>query len=168
MRVGLGFDVHPFAEGRRLILGGVEIPYEKGLDGHSDADVLTHAVMDAILGAAGLGDIGDHFPPSEAKYKDISSMLLLDRVMSLLKEKGYCVLNLDCVIMAEDPKVAPYRSKIKASLAQQIGLAEDMINIKATTTEGLGFIGRKEGIAAQTVCLIDNYSADDCSVGGTI
>lgn len=155
MRVGLGFDVHSFTEGRRLVLGGVEITYDKGLAGHSDADVLTHAVMDAILGAAGLGDIGEHFPPSDPKYKDISSLLLLDQVIVLIKEKGYCLHNLDCVIIAEDPHLAPYRAKIKASLAKHLGIAEGMINIKATTTEGLGFTGRKEGIAAQAVCLLE-------------
>lgn len=155
MRIGLGFDVHPFAAGRKLVLGGVEISHDKGLAGHSDADVLTHAVMDAILGATGLGDIGEYFPPSEAKYKDISSMLLLDKVIELIRGKGYCLQNLDCVIMAKAPKLAPYRDRIKANLARHLAIEADLVNIKATTTEGLGFIGRQEGIAAQAICLVE-------------
>ncbi len=155
MRVGLGFDIHRFSLGRKLVLGGVEVAFEQGLAGHSDADVLVHAIIDAMLGAAGLGDIGEYFPPGEAKYKDISSTLLLERVKELIGEKGYCIHNLDCVIMAEVPHLSPYKAKIKANLAKHLGIEENMINIKATTTEGLGFIGRKEGIAAQAVCLIE-------------
>jgi len=154
MRVGIGYDVHAFANNRRLVLGGVEIPYEMGLAGHSDADVLIHAVMDALLGAAGLGDIGEHFPDCQACYKDISSVLLLDRVRELLREKGFYPHNLDCIIIAEAPKLAPYREQMRGLLAEHLGLELCKVNIKATTTEGLGFTGRKEGIAAQAVCTL--------------
>ncbi len=154
MRVGIGFDVHALMPGRKLILGGVEIPSELGLLGHSDADVLVHAVMDALLGAAGLGDIGQHFPDTDESYKGISSMVLLEQVTSLLERAGYYVHNLDCVIIAEMPKINPYREKMRDNLARQLGIAIERVNIKATTTEGLGFTGLKEGIAAQAVCTI--------------
>ncbi len=155
MRVGIGYDVHRFAEGRRLILGGVNIPWEKGLLGHSDADALVHAIMDAMLGAAALGDIGQHFPDSQEAYRDISSLLLLKRVSGLLREKGFGIVNLDAVIIAQRPKMAPYLPKMKENISSVLHADPACINIKATTTEWLGFPGRQEGIAAQAVALID-------------
>lgn len=154
MRVGFGYDVHAFAGGRRLVLGGVEISSEQGLQGHSDADVLTHAVMDALLGAAALGDIGLLFPDSDPQYKDVFSLDLLQQVVQLLKSRGYTCGNLDCTIVAQVPKVAPYREEIRKNLAVVLGIPLACINVKATTTEGLGFTGRKEGIAAYAVCAI--------------
>jgi 2-C-methyl-D-erythritol 2,4-cyclodiphosphate synthase len=154
MRIGFGYDVHAFATGRKLVLGGVEIPFEKGLLGHSDADVLLHAVMDALLGAAALGDIGQLFPDSEARYKDISSLLLLEQVVELLKTKCYTCNNLDCTIVAQVPKLAPYRDEMRKRLAAALGVDPEQVSIKATTTEGLGFTGRKEGIAAYAVCTL--------------
>ena len=154
MRIGFGYDVHAFAAGRKLVLGGVEIPYEKGLLGHSDADVLLHAVMDALLGAAALGDIGQLFPDSDARYKDISSLLLLEQVVELLKTKCYTCNNLDCTIVAQVPKIAPYRDEMRKRLAAALGVDPEQVSIKATTTEGLGFTGRKEGIAAYAVCTV--------------
>lgn len=154
MRVGFGYDVHAFVAGRKLVLGGVEIPCEKGLLGHSDADVLLHAVMDALLGAAALGDIGFLFPDSELRYKGISSLLLLEQVVELLKTKCYTCNNLDCTIVAQAPKVAPYREEIRKKLSVALGVGLEQISIKATTTEGLGFTGRKEGIAAYAVCTL--------------
>lgn len=159
MRVGIGYDVHVLVEGRKLVLGGIEIPHEKGLLGHSDADVLIHAVMDALLGAAGLGDIGEHFPDNDDRYQDISSVLLLNKVKKLLAEKGFRLHNLDCVILAETPKLAPYREKMRNNLADQLDVDIANVNIKATTTEGLGFTGRKEGIAAQAVCTIKRINS---------
>ena len=153
-RIGTGFDVHAFVSGRSLILGGVDIPFGKGLAGHSDADVLLHAVMDAILGAAGLGDIGRHFPDSDEKYKGISSLLLLKEVAELIREKGYETGNIDVTLIAENPKIAPYTNEMKKNIAGATGIPENRINIKGTTTEGLGFAGRGEGIAAQAVCVI--------------
>lgn len=155
MRVGLGYDVHKLAAGRRLILGGVDIPWEMGLLGHSDADVLIHAVMDAMLGAAALGDIGQHFPDSDPAYKGISSIKLLEHVNNLLKENGFKVGNIDAVIIAQKPKMAPHISLMRANIARTVGVSENCINIKATTEEGLGFTGRSEGIAAQAVCLLE-------------
>ena len=155
MRVGNGYDVHRLVTGRKLILGGVEIEYEKGLDGHSDADVLTHAIMDALLGAATLGDIGQHFPPSDGKYKNANSIELLKEVISLLKTVGYTnILNIDSTIIAEKQKMAPYINEMRKNIADAIGIEINLINIKATTTEKLGFTGREEGIAALAVCLI--------------
>ncbi len=155
MRVGNGYDVHRLVTGRKLILGGVEIEFEKGLDGHSDADVLTHAIMDALLGAATLGDIGQHFPPSEEKYKNADSIELLKKVTSLLKTVGYTnIFNIDSTIIAEKPKMAPYINEMRKNIADAIGIEINQINIKATTTEKLGFTGREEGIAASAVCLI--------------
>lgn len=154
-RVGIGYDVHRLVEGRDLILGGVNIPWEKGLEGHSDADVLTHAIMDAILGAAALPDIGQLFPDDYEEYEGISSLLLLERVMDLLEEENMRVVNLDSVIICQAPKIAPHIDEIRATLAKAIGVAESRIGVKATTTEGLGFTGRGEGIAAQAVCLIE-------------
>lgn len=155
MRIGSGYDVHRLTENRKLILGGVEIPYEKGLLGHSDADVLIHAVMDALLGAAALGDIGKHFPDSDDKYKNISSLLLLKHVSLLLKERGYNTINIDATIIAQRPKLAPYIGSMIKNIAGVMELPEDRINVKATTEEGLGFTGSGEGIAAQAVCLIE-------------
>lgn len=154
MRVGIGYDVHALCNDRPLIIGGVTIPYPKGLLGHSDADVLIHAVMDAMLGAAALGDIGQHFPDSDPKFKGISSLILLKEVVSILYKKGYACHNLDCTVVAQEPKLAPYIDLIKGNLADVLALESDHINVKATTTEGLGFTGRKEGIAAYAVCTI--------------
>jgi 2-C-methyl-D-erythritol 2,4-cyclodiphosphate synthase len=141
-------------EGRKLIIGGIEIPHEKGLLGHSDADVLLHAVMDALLGAAALGDIGQHFPDRDERFKDIDSGLLLTEVIRLLHSKGYKCHNLDCTVVAQSPKIAPYREEMRKKIARLLGVTLDQVSIKATTTEGLGFTGRKEGIAAYAVCTI--------------
>ncbi|MTI57951.1 MAG: 2-C-methyl-D-erythritol 2,4-cyclodiphosphate synthase [Geosporobacter ferrireducens] len=154
IRVGSGFDVHQLVEGRKLILGGVEIPFEKGLLGHSDADVLLHAIKDALLGAAALGDIGRHFPDSDESYRGISSMKLLQEVKVKLKEKGYGVNNVDATIIAQAPKMAPYIETMREKIAGTLEIPLDNINIKATTTEKLGFTGRGEGIAAQAVVTI--------------
>lgn len=154
MRVGQGFDVHPLVEGRRLVIGGVEIAHPKGLLGHSDADVLLHAICDALLGAAALGDIGRHFPDSDPRYKGIDSRELLRHVGALLKEKGYRVGNVDATIIAEAPRMAPHIAKMCANIAADLGTAVEHVNVKATTTEKLGFAGRGEGIAAQAVCLL--------------
>lgn len=155
MRIGNGYDIHRLVKGRRLILGGVTIPFEKGLLGHSDADVLLHAICDALLGAAGLGDIGLYFPDTDLEYKNISSIKLLHETCAMLAEKGFVVVNLDTVIFAEAPKIAPYREAIRKKIAQTIGIKSENINIKATTAEGLGFIGRGEGIGAMCVALIE-------------
>ena len=152
MRIGQGYDVHRLAEDRSLILGGVTIPYEKGLLGHSDADVLVHAVMDALLGAAALGDIGQHFP--DPAYKGISSIELLRRVGELLDEKGYVIENIDATIIAQKPKLAPYRPQMAANMAEALHLDAGRVSVKATTEEGLGFTGTLEGIAAHAVCLL--------------
>lgn len=154
MRIGHGYDVHRLVEGRRLILGGVEIPHYYGLLGHSDADVLTHAVMDALLGAAGLWDIGHAFPDTDDQFKDISSLLLLGKVMEMLSEKGYGVINVDCTILAQQPKLAPFIPEMRINLACVMGILPEQVNIKATTEERLGFTGQEEGIAAHAVCLI--------------
>lgn len=155
MRVGMGYDVHKLTEGRDLILGGVTIPWEKGLLGHSDADVLIHAVMDALLGAAALGDIGKHFPDTDTAYKGISSLKLLEHVMCLLKRNGFSVGNVDAVIIAQKPKMAPHIPQMRKNLAEAMGIPEGRVNVKATTEEGLGFTGRGEGIASQAVCLLE-------------
>ncbi len=155
MRIGMGYDVHRLTEGRDLILGGVKIEWEKGLLGHSDADVLIHAVMDALLGAAALGDIGKHFPDTDPAYKGISSILLLKHVANLLKENGYTVGNIDATIIAQKPKMAPHIPKMRENMADAMGIPADRLNIKATTEEGLGFTGRGEGIASQAVCLLE-------------
>lgn len=154
MRVGMGYDVHRLTEERKLILGGVEIPWEKGLLGHSDADVLVHAVMDALLGAAALGDIGKHFPDTDPAYKGISSILLLRHVAELLKKNGYAIGNVDATIIAQKPKMAPHILKMRENMAEAMGISVDCLNVKATTEEGLGFTGREEGIAAQAICLL--------------
>lgn len=155
MRIGHGYDVHRLTAGRKLILGGVEIPYEKGLDGHSDADVLLHAVMDALLGAAALRDIGNLFPDNDPKYKGISSMLLLCEVMRQIKEKGFRVGNVDVTVLAQKPKLKDYIPQMTENLAQALELPLDRVNVKATTEEGLGFTGRLEGIACHSVCLLE-------------
>ncbi len=154
MRVGFGYDVHRLAEGRRLVLGGIVIPYDRGLLGHSDADVLLHAVMDALLGAAGLNDIGTHFPDTDSAYQGISSMILLQKTVELLGNSGFECNNVDCSIVAQQPKIAPYREKIRLNLAQALKLQPEQVNVKATTTEGLGFTGKGEGIAAYVVCTV--------------
>ncbi len=157
MRVGFGYDVHRLVEGRPLVLGGVRIPYEKGLSGHSDADVLAHAVMDALLGAAGAGDIGKHFPDSEWQYEGISSLVLLSRVREILAAKSFEVVNIDSVIVAQAPKLAPYTEKMASKVAEALEIRPEQVNVKATTTEGLGFTGTGEGIAAYAVALINEY-----------
>ena len=154
MRIGTGYDVHRLTEGRLLILGGVTIPYEKGLLGHSDADVLVHAIMDALLGAAALGDIGKHFPDSEAEYKGISSMKLLSHVRNLLEQNGYLVGNIDSTVVAQAPKLAPFLPQMIENIAEVLGIAPSQVSVKATTEERLGFTGSGEGIAAQAVCLL--------------
>ena len=156
MRIGTGYDVHRLTEGRKLIIGGVDIPWEKGLDGHSDADVLLHAICDALLGAAALGDIGKLFPDSDPAYKGISSLILLKEVGDRLRSAGYIICNIDATIIAQAPKMRPYVDEMRKNTAGCLGLDVDCVNIKATTEEGLGFTGSGEGIAAQAVCLIDN------------
>ena len=155
LRIGHGYDVHRLTEGRRLILGGVEVPYEKGLLGHSDADVLTHAVMDALLGAAALGDIGKLFPDTDAAYAGISSILLLERVAERLREAGYAVVNLDATVLAQAPKLAPYRERMRENLARALSLDTSRVSVKATTEEGLGFTGEGLGIASHAVALLE-------------
>jgi 2-C-methyl-D-erythritol 2,4-cyclodiphosphate synthase len=154
MRIGQGFDVHALVPGRKLVIGGVAIPYAKGLQGHSDADVLLHAICDALLGAAGLGDIGGHYPDSDPAYENADSRALLRDVMSKLKAKKFKVLNVDATILAQEPRMAPHVARMIGNIAADLGIARTAINIKATTTEHLGFIGRAEGIAAQAVVLI--------------
>ena len=155
MRIGHGYDVHRFAENRALILGGVEIPYELGLLGHSDADVLLHAVMDALLGAAALRDIGFHFPDTDMRYKGASSLALLGCVAQMIAEKGFSLGNLDVTVIAQAPKLAPHIQKMQENIAMQLSVDIGRVNIKATTEEGLGFTGRKEGIACHAVCLLE-------------
>jgi len=155
LRIGQGYDVHRLAEGRKLILGGVEVPWDKGLEGHSDADVLTHAVMDALLGAAKLGDIGKLFPDSDARFEGISSMVLLERVGRLLAERGWAVANIDATLVAQAPKIAPYKEQMARNIAGCLGLEEERVNVKATTEERLGFTGDGSGMAAQAVALIE-------------
>lgn len=160
MRVGFGYDVHQLVEDRKLIIGGVEIPFEKGLLGHSDADVLIHAIMDSILGALALGDIGKHFPDTDMKYKDISSIYLLSQVFKLMNEEGYDIGNIDATIVAQRPKLAPYIEDMRARIADTLHTPIDNINIKATTTEWLGFVGREEGISSYSVCLLQKKIID--------
>ena len=152
MRVGMGYDVHRLVEGRKLILGGVEIPYEKGLLGHSDADVLIHAIMDALLGAAALGDIGKHFPDTDPQYKGISSVELLKHVAKLLDENNYVIENIDATVIAQRPKLRPYMEEMTKNVAGALGIEENRLNLKATTEEGLGFTGTGEGMASQAIC----------------
>ncbi|HEX3078584.1 MAG TPA: 2-C-methyl-D-erythritol 2,4-cyclodiphosphate synthase [Lachnospiraceae bacterium] len=163
MRVGMGYDVHKLVEDRDLILGGVTIPYEKGLLGHSDADVLIHAIMDALLGAAALGDIGKHFPDTDSSFKGISSMVLLQRVKELLDKEMYIIDNIDATIIAQKPKMAPYIEQMRVNIAKVLQVKEDQINIKATTEEGLGFTGEGKGISSQAICMLSevgNYAYD--------
>jgi 2-C-methyl-D-erythritol 2,4-cyclodiphosphate synthase len=155
MKVGQGFDVHPLVRGRRLVIGGVDIPFEKGLQGHSDADVLLHAICDALLGAAGLGDIGQHYPDTDAKLRGIDSRALLRDVAAKLNERNLRVVNVDATVIAQAPRIAPYRSRMAGNIAADLGLDASAVNVKATTTEQLGFLGRMEGIAAQAVVLIE-------------
>lgn len=163
MRIGTGYDVHRLIENRDLIIGGVKIPYEKGLLGHSDADVLVHAIMDALLGAAALGDIGKHFPDTDPEYKGISSIVLLQKVKKLLEDKLYIIENIDATIIAQKPKLSSYIPEMVKTIANALNIEEDRINIKATTEEGLGFTGAELGIAANAVCLLEsmfNYQYD--------
>ena len=164
MRIGQGYDVHRLTEGRKLILGGVEIPYEKGLDGHSDADVLVHAVMDALLGAAALGDIGQHFPDTDPAYKGISSIALLEKVGELLDASHYVIENIDAAIIAQRPKLAPYRKQMAENIARALKIKPSQVSVKATTEEGLGFTGSGAGISSQAITLLTevaNYCYDD-------
>ena len=164
MRIGQGYDVHRLVEGRRLIIGGVDIPYEKGLLGHSDADVLLHAVMDALLGAAALGDIGQHFPDSDERYKGISSIALLKEVGKLLQENGYMIENIDSTVIAQRPKLLPYRPQMAENIAAALGIEKEQVSVKATTEEGLGFTGTGEGISAQAIALLSSvadYAPED-------
>jgi len=158
MRVGIGYDVHRLAPGKRLVLGGVEIPCDKGLIGWSDADVLTHALMDALLGAVGMGDIGQHFPPGDPQYKDISSITLLKKVRDMLKDNGWYVGNIDAVVVAEQPKLADYREKICSELAKALNIPSGKVNVKASTSEELGFVGREEGVASWATVLLERES----------
>ena len=164
MRIGMGYDVHRLVEGRDLIMGGVKIPYEKGLLGHSDADVLLHAISDALLGAAALGDIGKHFPDSDPAYKGIDSRLLLRKVGELLEEKGFLIENIDATIIAQAPKMRPHIDQMRANIAADLGIMVDQVNVKATTEEGLGFTGTGEGISSQAICMLTspfNLVAED-------
>ncbi|OHW62393.1 2-C-methyl-D-erythritol 2,4-cyclodiphosphate synthase [Andreesenia angusta] len=156
MKIGIGYDVHRLQEGRKLILGGVEVPHSKGLYGHSDGDVLTHAIVDAILGALGRGDIGRHFPDTSEEYKDIYSIKLLERVVEYMDSEGYSIGNLDCIIAAQKPKLAPYIEDMEKLIAKTLKTEVGNVNIKATTTEKLGFEGREEGISSQAVVLLNN------------
>ena len=155
-RIGLGYDVHAFAEGRRLVLGGVEIPHDKGLDGHSDADVLVHAIMDAIVGAMRAGDIGKLFPDTDPAYKDADSVKLLEHVGSLAREQGYSIEDIDSVVMLQEPKMSPYREQMRANIAAALRIPVDNVGVKATTTEHLGYEGRGEGASAQAICLLSH------------
>lgn len=154
MRIGMGYDVHRLTEDRKLIIGGVDIPYEKGLLGHSDADVLLHAIMDALLGASALGDIGKHFPDTDPAYKGISSIKLLEQVGKLLKDHGYVIGNIDATIIAQKPKMAPHIMYMRQNIANALNIEVNQINVKATTEEGLGFTGNGEGISSQAICLL--------------
>ncbi len=155
MRIGHGYDVHRLVFGRKLIIGGVNIPYEKGLDGHSDADVLLHAICDALLGAAALGDIGKHFPDTDERYKGINSLLLLEEVSKLLEQNGYSVINIDSTIIAQKPKLSPYIDEMVNNISASLNIKPENISVKATTEEHLGFTGAGEGIASHAVCIID-------------
>jgi len=161
MRIGHGFDVHRFAPERKLILGGVEIPYHLGLLGHSDADVLCHAISDALLGAAALGDIGKHFPDRDPQYKDASSISLLQKVVSMLEQQGYRLMNVDATVVMQQPKVAPFIDDMRNNLARAMGVSMSQVSVKATTTEGLGFEGRGEGVSAHAVVLIEKINKTD-------
>ena len=169
MRIGMGYDVHKLVEGRKLIMGGVEIPYEKGLLGHSDADVLLHAIMDALLGAAALGDIGKHFPDTDPSYKGISYMKLLEHVGRLLEENLFLIENIDATIIAQAPKMRPHIDTMRKNIADALGITIEQVNVKATTEEGLGFTGTGEGISSQAICLLTspiNLSSEDVTARG--
>ena len=169
MRIGMGYDVHKLVEGRKLIMGGVEIPYEKGLLGHSDADVLVHAIMDALLGAAALGDIGKHFPDTDPAYKGISSIKLLEHVGALLEENFFLIENIDATIIAQAPKMRPHIDDMRRNIAKALGITLEQINVKATTEEGLGFTGAGEGISSQAICLLTspvNLGSEDVMARG--
>lgn len=168
MRIGMGYDVHKLTEGRKLILGGVEIPYDKGLLGHSDADVLVHAVMDALLGAAALGDIGKHFPDTDSKYKDADSMMLLGEVARLIDGQNMLVGNIDATVIAQRPKLAPYIDTMRANIAGKLGIDVSQVNIKATTEEGLGFTGDGSGISAHAVCLLETVNNFDYRINSDV
>lgn len=159
MRIGCGYDVHRLVPGRRLVLGGVTIPYPRGLEGHSDADVLLHALADALLGAAALGDIGHYFPPGDPRYRDADSLLLLKEAYRHVRAAGYSLANADTIIIAQEPRLAPYITDMRVRIAMTLGVDQDRISVKATTTEGLGFTGRGEGIAAQAVVLLLDSTA---------
>lgn len=161
MRIGSGYDVHRLVPGRRLVLGGVEIPFDKGLEGHSDADAVLHSVCDALLGAAGLGDIGLHFPDSDPNYKNIDSMILLRDTYRMVKEKGFSIVNIDITVFAQQPKISPHRSAMARKIAEALETGTNRINIKATTTEGLGMIGKGEGIASMCVALVKFATSDN-------
>jgi len=156
MRIGIGYDVHALVEGRKLIIGGVDIPFERGLLGHSDADVLVHAIMDSILGALGEGDIGKHFPDTDEQYKDISSLILLERVYNIMKEAKYKIGNIDSIIVAQRPKMAPYINEMRSNISKVLNTDISNINVKATTTEKLGFEGKEEGIGSYSVCILES------------
>lgn len=164
MRVGMGYDVHKLVEGRDLIIGGVKIPHTLGLLGHSDADVLLHAIMDALLGAAALGDIGKHFPDTDPQYKGISSVKLLEHVAKLIAEKGYVVGNIDATIIAQKPKMRPYIAEMEQNIAKALGIDESQINVKATTEEGLGFTGTEQGISSQAICALTTIYENSVAV----
>ena len=156
LRIGQGYDVHRLVSGRRLVVGGVEIPHETGLLGHSDADVLLHAISDALLGAAAMGDIGCLFPDNDSRFKDADSLVLLSVVAEKLKESGFSIVNIDCTLIAQKPKMRPYIDEMRANIARACGISVEFVSVKATTEEGLGFSGREEGMAAQAICLIEN------------
>lgn len=166
MRVGMGYDVHKLVEGRKLILGGVDVPHTLGLLGHSDADVLLHAIMDALLGAAALGDIGKHFPDTDPAYKGISSLKLLEHVGKLLEEKGYVIDNIDATVIAQKPKLRPYIEEMEQNIAKTLGISKEQVNVKATTEEGLGFTGTEQGISAQAICMLSGLYESSIPVGG--
>ena len=155
LRIGIGYDAHPLVPGRKLVLGGIEIPFERGLDGWSDADALTHAIIDALLGAAARGDIGSHFPPGEAPYKDISSLVLLEKIKKELAENGWQVVNIDATILAERPRMRDFIDRMRQKLSQTLGINISRVSVKASTSNGLGFTGRGEGIAVQAIALIE-------------
>ncbi|MDO4797920.1 MAG: 2-C-methyl-D-erythritol 2,4-cyclodiphosphate synthase [Coriobacteriales bacterium] len=159
LRIGHGYDVHQFAEGRKCILGGVDVPSERGLLGHSDADVLAHALADAVLSAARLGDIGQHFPDTDPAYAGADSLVLLAHVAQLVRDEGFVILDVDCTVAAQTPKLSPHRDQMRKNLARALGVSVDSVGVKATTTEGLGFVGRKEGIAAWAVALLQKDQA---------
>ena len=158
MRIGFGYDAHPLVEGRKLVLGGVNIPFKKGLLGHSDADVICHAIGDALLGAAGLGDLGGHFPDDQSRFKDISSLRILGEVAAILKENGFRILNVDATLVAQRPRIAPFVPQMRESVAKSMGITAEKVSVKATTTEGLGFTGSQNGMEAYAVALLDGGS----------